>query len=159
MVKKSASVMGQPCNSSPTGALMLTGNLLDWVLKDNPKNHVTFKGKSPSPGTLRLIVYFSYTMTQSRHFQICKCIQENKIAYTNCTKLNLVPILIALLSILFWKQSFTELLINLTECNCINTFQQVVILWTPVEMCDSDKTHCCCIMAAYRGQFKWQPHY
>ena len=33
LAKKSASVMGQACNSSPTGALILTGNLLDCVLK------------------------------------------------------------------------------------------------------------------------------
>ena len=33
LARKSASVMGQPCNNSPTGALILTGNLLLCVLK------------------------------------------------------------------------------------------------------------------------------
>ena len=33
LARKSASVIGQPCNSSPTGALILTGNLLLCVLK------------------------------------------------------------------------------------------------------------------------------
>ena len=33
LVRKSASVIEQPCNSSPTGALILTGNLLLCVLK------------------------------------------------------------------------------------------------------------------------------
>lgn len=33
LARKSASVMGQPCSNSPTGALILTGNLLLCVLK------------------------------------------------------------------------------------------------------------------------------
>lgn len=40
LARKSASVMGQPCNNSPTGALILTGNLLLCVLKWKVNNQM-----------------------------------------------------------------------------------------------------------------------
>lgn len=43
LVRKSASVMGQPCSNSPTGALMLTGNLLFCVLKWQAETFSSYK--------------------------------------------------------------------------------------------------------------------